>query len=54
MLDKLLEFFIGRQLPQDVSERLYIVARDFLAKLIDRLLEKDQAKLRDQISGGAH
>lgn len=54
MLDKILDFFAGKDLPEAVSESLYYIARDFLAKLIDRLLAKDKDRLKESVSGGAH
>jgi hypothetical protein len=53
MLEKVLYFLPG-QLEKQISARLYYFARDLLAKVIDRLLEEDKLKLRNDVSGGAH
>lgn len=54
MIEQLLDKFTGTLKAQIVSERLYYLARNFLARIIDRMLVEEQDQLRKEVSGGAH
>lgn len=54
MMTVLLSKLTGQVKAEIVSERLYLLARDFLARIIDRLLQKELEQLQSGISGGAH
>lgn len=54
MLDKILDKVFQGKETADLSERLYFIARNYLARIIDRLWEKDKKRLQEALSGGAH
>jgi hypothetical protein len=55
MLDKVISFFTGKVIPDEISERFYYLAKNFLARIIDNVLNQaQQEKLRNDVSGGAH